>query len=364
MMHASRSSPVDRRALIGGLAGVVLAPVLARAQGKDPPPLAGIETVEISSRPIAHFERGRPEAKRFGALEFRGGLVLTSPAKDFGGWSALVMDAAGKSLLAISDEGSWLSADLVYDGSRPRGLTRARLGPLLDKDGRPLEKKVAQDSESATLVEGNLQKGTLLIGFERHHRIDRYAVRDGEVGTPTGTFKLPAEARRMPTNQGIEALAVLKGGPYKGAVIAFAERFTRGSGYHTGWIWVGGGEPQRLQLQDIDGFNITDAAGLADGSLLVLERYFRWTEGVKMRLRHIPAGEIAPGARIVGRTLIQADSSFDIDNMEGLAAHRGAGGETVLSLISDNNFNQLLQRTVFLQFTLHDAQAGGAPSRT
>ena len=112
-------------------------------------------------------------------------------------------------------------------------------------------------------------------------------------------------------------------------MVAFAERFTRGSGYHTGWIWVGGGEPQRFQLQDIDGFNITDAAGLPDGGLLVLERYFRWTEGVKMRLRHIPAGEIAPGARITGRTLIEADSGFEIDNMEGLAVHRGAGGETV-----------------------------------
>ena len=76
-----------------------------------------------------------PEVKRFGALEFRGGMVLTSPSDDFGGWSALVMDPAGKSMLAISDVGSWLSADLVYDGSRPSGLTNARLGPLLGKDG-------------------------------------------------------------------------------------------------------------------------------------------------------------------------------------------------------------------------------------
>ena len=34
--------------------------------------------------------------------------------------------------------------------------------------------------------------------------------------------------------------------------------------------------------------------------------------------------------------------------------HGGAGGETVLSMISDDNFNHLIQRTVFLQFTLHD----------
>jgi hypothetical protein len=362
MKDTNRLPRPDRRAVLGGLlAGAAatsasLVPAWAKEGDKDPAAAAEIERIEISARPIAHFERGRPDVTRFGALEFRGGMVLSSPAKDFGGWSALVMEPTGKSLLAISDEGYWLSADLLYDGSRPRGLTQAKLAPLLDRDGRPLERKVEQDSEAVALLEGTLQNGTLLIGFERHHRIDRYPIRNGEVQAPTGTLKLPAEAKRMPTNQGIEALAVLKGGPYKSSVVAFAERFTRGSGYHTGWIWVGGGgEPQRIQLQDIAGFNITDAAGLADGSLLVLERYFRWTEGVKMRLRHIPAGEIAPGARITGRTLIEADGAFDIDNMEGLAAHRGAGGETVLSLISDDNFNHFLQRTVFLQFTLHDA---------
>ena len=184
---------------------------------------------------------------------------------------------------------SWLSADLVYDGDRPREPDACTPRPPARQDGRVLDRKVEQDAESVTLVEGNLQRGMLLIGFERHHRIERYPIRDGAVQPSVGTLKLPAEAKRMPNNQGIEALAVLKGGPYKGCVVAFAERFTRGSGYHTGWIWVGG-EPQRFQLQDIDGFNITDAAGLADGGLLVLERYFRWTEGVKMRLRHIPAG--------------------------------------------------------------------------
>jgi hypothetical protein len=371
MTDTNRLPRVDRRAMLAGLAaGAVAAsasaiPTWARDGDKDPAAAAGIEQIEVSSRAITHFERARFDVMLFGPLEFRGGMVLSSSAKDFGGWSALVMEPTGKSLLAISDEGYWLTADLVYDGSRPRGLTRARLAPLLDKDGRPLERKVEQDSESATLLEGTLQKGMLLVGFERHHRIDRYPIRNGEVQPTTGTLKLPAEAKRMPTNQGLEALAVLKGGPYKGAIVAFAERFTRGSGYHTGWMWVGGGEPQRIQLKDMDGFNITDAAGLADGGLLVLERYFRWTEGVKMRLRHIAASEIAPGARITGRTLIEADGTFDIDNMEGLAVHRSTAGETVLTMISDDNFNHFLQRTVFLQFTLNDEELRSAsPSRT
>jgi hypothetical protein len=133
--------------------------------------------------------------------------------------------------------------------------------------------------------------------------------------------------------------------------VALAERYTRGSGYHTGWIWTRG-QPQRFQLQDIDGFNITDAAGLPDGGLLVLERYFRWTSGVHMRIRRLAAAEIGPGARLTGHTVMQADSGYEIDNMEGLAVHRGARGETVVSLLSDNNFRNFLQRTVLLQFTL------------
>ena len=52
-----------------------------------------------------------------------------------------------------------------------------------------------------------------------------------------------------------------------------------------------------------------------------------------------------------GPVLFEADLGYEIDNMEGLSVHRGAGGETVLTLVSDDNFS-LLQRTLLLQFTL------------
>ena len=61
-----------------------------------------------------------------------------------------------------------------------------------------------------------------------------------------------------------------------------------------------------------------------------------------------------PGATLDGEVLLAADLSQEIDNMEGLAVSRGASGETVLTLISDDNFNHFLQRTVLLQFTLND----------
>jgi len=353
-------SRLNRRALLGGLAAgagaALAAPWPGRAEEAPKAGPAKVEAIDIDARPIPHFERARPEARRFGALEFRGGLVLTSPSEHFGGWSGLVVEPDGRGLLAVSDVGTFLAADIVYEGARPARLARARLGPLLSSKGVPLASKREQDAESLALVEGTLERGTLLIGFERLHRIGRFPVRDRLIGAPAGYLPMPADARGMRENQGVEAIAVLQGGPRKGAIVAFAERLTRGSGYHTGWIWPAGGAgaAQRFQLTDVGGFNVTDAAGLPDGSLVVLERYFRWTEGVKMRLRLIEAREVAPGARAAGRTLFEGDSAYEIDNMEGLAAHQGAGGETILSLISDDNFNRLLQRTVFLQFRLAD----------
>ncbi len=139
----------------------------------------------------------------------------------------------------------------------------------------------------------------------------------------------------------------------KGAPVAFSERYPDKSGQHTGWIWIRG-EPHRLALADIGGFEVTDAASLPDGTLLILERRFRWTEGVKMRIRRLPPQQLRPGIVMQGETLIEADLSYEIDNMEGLAIHRTIQGETVLTLVSDDNFNPFLQRTILLQFTLLD----------
>jgi hypothetical protein len=70
-----------------------------------------------------------------------------------------------------------------------------------------------------------------------------------------------------------------------------------------------------------------------------------------VRVRRIALGDIKPGALVDGSVLFDADLGYEIDNMEGLSVHRSAGGETVLTLISDDNFSTV-QRTLLLQFVL------------
>jgi hypothetical protein len=70
-----------------------------------------------------------------------------------------------------------------------------------------------------------------------------------------------------------------------------------------------------------------------------------------MRMRRIPQEVIKPGALIDGPVLLEADMGYQIDNMEGIAVHRSPQGDTILTLVSDDNFNAL-QRNLLLQFKL------------
>jgi hypothetical protein len=49
--------------------------------------------IEVNARPITSFDRSDRARVRFGALEYRSGLVLTSRFPGFGGLSGIRLDA-------------------------------------------------------------------------------------------------------------------------------------------------------------------------------------------------------------------------------------------------------------------------------
>ena len=328
----------------------------ATAQRKSDATTDKVTPVTVSARSIESFQRGLGDTKRFGRLEFRGGLVMTSPDARFGGFSGFVIAPDGRRFTAVSDEGNWLSGEITYAGKAPSGITNARMGPLLALNGRPLSRKRDADAEELTLLSGTLSHGVALVAFERNHRLARYPIVNGALGRPTGLIGLPPESKRMTSNSGIEAVTVLRGGPFNGAILAFAEELKDADGHQVGWL-LGKGAPKQIAITDIGGFAFTGAASLDDGSVLLLERRFRITEGVKMRLRYLPVAELKPGHVIEGETLVSSDMGYEIDNMEAVAVHTGSGGETIVTIVSDDNLNRFLQRNLLLQFTLHPAAA-------
>ncbi len=308
--------------------------------------------VRVVSRPIVHFRKDGRAVAMVGKLKWRGGLVLTSSDAAFGGYSGLAISRDGRHLLAVSDAGTWLSASLGYRNGRPVSVEGARIGPLKALGNRDLRRRRDRDAEGVRLVRGSPLAGLAAISFEINQRIGFFPIRNGVIAGPSHYLRPGA---RLPSNKGLEAVALVGRARKAPDIIAFAERALDANRHHRGWIWARGkGRPRPVALTAPDGFDVTDAVGLSDGRLLVLERRFRWSEGVRMRIREIAAAKIRPGAVLSGRTLLRADMRYEIDNMEGLAVHTDKRGRTILTVISDNNFNSFLQRTVLLQFELPD----------
>ena len=116
---------------------------------------------------------------------------------------------------------------------------------------------------------------------------------------------------------------------------------------------IGGPMPGAFSVKRTGDYDITDAAAMPGGDILILERRFSLLRGPGMRIRRMAVDTFKPGALVDGAVLIEADAGFQIDNMEGLAVHTSPRGEVILTLVSDNNFS-ILQRTLLLQFILID----------
>src|ERR1043166_9660856 len=105
MFDMTATRPTRRRwrnAALGALALGAMAGT-AVAQKTAVPPAA----IEVQAKKIDAFDPRDRERKQFGLLEFRGGLVLTSPHRQFGGFSALRVAPDGAHFLALSDKGWW-----------------------------------------------------------------------------------------------------------------------------------------------------------------------------------------------------------------------------------------------------------------
>jgi len=316
------------------------------AAAQTSPSAAPPHAIEIRAEPITGFDVRDPSRRQFGLLEFRGGLVLTSPDKNFGGLSAIRVAADGAHFISLTDRGWWFRGRLLYAGTRPSGIADAEMAPILGADGRPLATRGWYDTES--IAEDG---GTLYVGIERVHQIVRFNYGKDGLLARGRAIALPPAVRSLPANKGIEALVfVPKGLPLAGTLIAISERGLDKAGNLSAFL-IGGSTPGAFAIKRGSRYDVTDAALLPGGNMLLLERRFGWDVGLAVRIRRIALGEIKPGALADGAVLFEADLGYEIDNMEGLSVHRAAGGEIVLTLVSDDNFS-MVQRTLLLQFTL------------
>lgn len=293
---------------------------------------------------------------RVGDLIWRGGIDIQHSDPRFGGLSGLHVSQDGMRLIAISDRGYRITAKLGYDKASLADVSDIRIARLKRSNGAPA-KGGWHDAESLA-SDGN---GGFLVSFERRHRIVSYATKNGAaLADKPRRLTLPQDAAEQPFNGGIEGLTRLCDGRF----IAISEKAKSAGNDGTRSMWIGSGDTWRLTAYPAyKNFSPTGAATMPDCSVLVVERSFNVMVGVRARIVRVPAASFDPKNEVTTQELAYLAPPLSVDNMEGIAVRKGAAGEILVYLVSDNNYSGY-QRTLLMMFELAPSAIAPVKSRS
>src|SRR5262249_36616960 len=112
-----RGCPMAPPAMVACAAVAMATPAEAQRTSVDPP--AGIA---VEAKSIATFSARAPDQRRFGVVEYLGGLQLKSSHREFGGFSAIRIAPDGERFVSLTDKGWWLTGRIVNEHGHPIGI--------------------------------------------------------------------------------------------------------------------------------------------------------------------------------------------------------------------------------------------------
>lgn len=302
--------------------------------------------------PVA-LDRFRPTANRVGALTFRGALDLTRVG-GAGGLSGLWVAPDGGRFVAIGDTGLVASGRLEHNADgRLVSALGVKIRPLLVEEGEGVEKRRTDAEELLHLPDGGW-----IVALERDHRLLRYASgEDGPNGIPTPVPVPPMVAEDSPDNGGLESLTRLADGRLLTIEEGEEDSERDATQPRRAWVTASPGVPTQrtdwlpMGYRSAPRYRPTGAAALPDGGAVVLERRVSLLGGWSTRIVRIPANALRAGAVINGEELARLERPMLNDNFEGIATRPGPNGETLIYIVSDDNFSGF-QRTYLALFSL------------
>lgn len=253
----------------------------------------------------------------------------------FGGFSGIEVIDHGRALVAISDRGTWATAEMVRADGRLTAVRTTGIGPLRAISGTPVTGDDADAEGLARDADGNLY-----VSFEVFHRIRRYP----DIAGPAEEVPGHPDFRGLQRNSALEALAF----DAAGRLYAIPERSGAWERPFPVYRLTNGRWDRDLEIRRDGTFLVAGADFGPDGRLYLLERDFRWLGGFATRIRSFALGPDGFGDE---RTLLETRFGA-LDNMEGISVWRDPEGQTRITLISDDNFF-FLQRTMVVEYLLN-----------
>lgn len=258
------------------------------------------------------------------------------PAPELGGLSGLVVEDGGTHLVAVTDRGTLVEADITRTNGQITAIT-SRGFFALNGPGKPPLTEFQRDAEALSPA----LQGGYYIGFESLTRLRHYPA-------PGGAPKVLHRwdyFKDLFGNQGFEAVATLAGGQ----VLVIVEG--KGRGHSTpAYLYADGQWSGPVAFPISGGFAVTGADLGPDGALYLVERKFSVLSGFATRIR---------------RLFRQDDQLFEevlftgkLGNAEGISAWQ-EGERVVMTLVTDNGFRASSPTQVI---ELHAAAAGIGPA--
>ncbi|SFK92007.1 esterase-like activity of phytase family protein [Shimia haliotis] len=252
----------------------------------------------------------------------------------FGGFSALEVSEDGGRMVALSDRGVWVEADLKRQDGEIIGAENVRMSRVLHREGHFAKHTKWRDSEGVA----RLADGSLVVSFEGEHRLESFSFPGAK------PHKMPwhNDFDAMSLNGGFEALAV----DARGVLYAIPEAAVGAENMIQIFalrnrVWTRAFTlPRNKQFQPVG------ADFGPDGRLYVLERGFNGL-GFRTRVRsfEVESGDVRNEKLLFSKGIAQHD------NLEGISVWRDEDGAIRLTMISDDNF-RFLQKTEIVEYVL------------
>ena len=287
---------------------------------------------------------------RIGRIRFLGMLQVpatTVQGLRFSQISDLAWDDDAGLLYAISDKGALFHLRPVFDGNTLIDLKLVRAVPLRELHAdQPLRDRRA-DTEGMDILHGRNRRphdAELIISFERFPRIWRYrpdgrALAELPLPAPLDDLRAYDDDNRM-----LEAVCV---DDSLGALTMPEAPLRKEQKGHNRIFSING----KSWLYPVENSNrVVGMACLGNGEVIVLERdYGRllWRASVALKLVRLSMANAATALRPERLVVLDTADGYQIDNFEGIAAHRG----NRFFLVSDNN-DLFVQRTLLLYIEL------------
>jgi len=266
--------------------------------------------------------------------EFMTSTRWTNSSEFFGGLSGVELFENGTALIAISDRGKFVTADVLRRNEQIVGVATREITSFRNPEGAPVNPR-SIDAEGLAIR----PDGRIYVSFEGDHKVWTY--RD----TRSEAAWLPrhADFRKMRTNGSLEALAI---GP-DGALYTMPERPSGSDTPFQVYRYKGGDWEKVFSVARRGPFLPVGADFGPDGKLYLLERHLSGIFGFRTRVRRFT---LANGAIEKEETLLTTLAGRH-DNLEGISVWRDGAGAIRLTMVSDDNFS-MLQRTEIVEYRL------------